>query len=53
MQECIKKVNENGGVVTIDVCLKRNGSLLKEQIDVLKTISIYGLEMYSHVNNRR
>ena len=40
MRDYVRKVNEKGGVVTIDVCLKRDGSIPKEQIDVLKAINM-------------
>ena len=38
MRDYVKKVNENCGVVTIDVCLKRDGSIPREQIEVLKEL---------------
>ena len=38
MSDYVRKVNEKGGVVTIDVCLKRDGSIPIEQIEVLKAI---------------
>ena len=39
IRDYVRKVNERGGVVTIDVCLRRDGSIPKEQIDVLKEIN--------------
>ena len=38
VRDYVKKVNEKGGVATIDVCLKRDGSFFEEQFDVLKSI---------------
>jgi alpha-L-fucosidase len=39
IRDYVRKVNEKGGVVTIDVCLKRDGSIPIEQIEVLKEIN--------------
>jgi hypothetical protein len=39
MRDYINKVHTNGGVVTIDVCLNRDGSIDKEQLAVLKYIN--------------
>jgi len=38
MREYVRKVNEKGGVVTVDVCLMRDGSFLTDQFEVLKEI---------------
>jgi alpha-L-fucosidase len=38
MQKYVKKVNGKGGVVTIDVCLGRDGSIHEDQIEVLREI---------------
>ena len=39
MREYVNKVHNYGGVVTIDVCLNRDGSIDKEQFEVLKKIN--------------
>ena len=35
MRDYVKKVNERGGVVTVDVCMFRDGHIDKEQLSVL------------------
>jgi hypothetical protein len=39
MRDYIKKVNERGGVVTIDVLLRRDGSIDPEQLETLRKIN--------------
>ena len=38
MRDYVTKVNERGGVVTIDVCMFRDGHIDKEQMDVLRAL---------------
>jgi hypothetical protein len=38
MRDYVKTVNACGGVVTVDVCLYRDGSMDPQQLEVLKDI---------------
>jgi hypothetical protein len=38
MRDYVECVHQKGGVVTIDVCLRRNGEIPREQLDVLRAI---------------
>lgn len=39
MRDYVNKVHEKGGVVTIDICMHRDGSFDEEQLNVLKEIN--------------
>ena len=40
MRDYIRRVNDCGGVVTVDVCLNRDGSLDPQQLELLQTLNI-------------